>query len=932
MPTSASPSSDQQPDPAKQSATGKAKQTRKRQRLSCVECTRRRQKCDRQIPCGLCVSRGVPQLCRWEPIVARPAPQRPPEGAPTVAVPEAAHSTIAALSARIAALEEVISRQSVQIRDYAGTDGSPPAQGTPPTAVTVASLLASQEGSSPSDASSSDRSTKASRSSGAGTSSTASTSSPECVKTDSSVDEDEECALSHYDYDVQSAAVALAQLSLAPQDEYIGTGTIPYALHKLGDPYRAKWSVARSADTTTVSEPFTPGNHPLSGPIQQLSASLPPQETVERLVDGYLAERNWQFGIPEQWFRRSCESMWRHLRLRCPGLACHLSGGCPRCTEELNPHWLALLFAVLALAPHRLVGGMAKTYFLKAMEARRLVEDILLASRASSGPSAVQGVVLSCIGGALLARYLADRGRVSDAWKLTGTALRNAQAVGLHRDPGWQKWESMDKQELELRVLGWWLLVMSDRLYSFTLGRPMMATEGTFDVKLVPTETHGDGSRNPYATFEQNFIGLCELIGEMVYKCMGMQFPAYATVLELDRKFKFWLCRLHPSLDWRQPHETSNPATLEERTTAYQRHICAAYYLGTLMNLHRPYLMHAPPILPPPKPLSATMTVIMNPSRERCIELAMELLRVMCDAQEEAAAWAPDPELPARMFHYAYFTFDGAVALVGAFSQEPPHPKAAECLALVDRAMRMLSWCADVARAGGAPDGEGETASRAITILTALRKAGRWDERFTGRKDGGGKRTGRSAARADGGALSSGSSSSASPPMRASPSQAPAQENAGALQQVHEQLFPYMQPAGMSLANPPQYAPAAAYAGMGTVGAGADPAQIPFLTGTMFPYGGGPLQALPSATLPVSSFADGARDFGILPGTSGYDGDGGGASNGVNGASRGGGGGANLQSMFMPLETGQASENYDVDWSAFSEIQGWSVNGLFESV
>lgn len=233
--------------------------------------------------------------------------------------------------------------------------------------------------------------------------------------------------------------------------------------YQLGDPFRARFKVARSANTTTVSEPFQPGSHPLSGPIQQLVASLPSRAVVDALVDGYLAERNWEFGIPEGWFRQSCEHMWQHLALRCPGPSCHMTGGCTRCTEELNPHWLALLFAVLALAPHRLVGSSAKTYFLKAMEARRLVEDILLASRAYSQPGAVQGVVLSCIGAALLARYLADRGRVSDAWKLTGTALRNAQAVGLHRDPGWQKWDAMDKQERELRLLGWWSLVNADR-------------------------------------------------------------------------------------------------------------------------------------------------------------------------------------------------------------------------------------------------------------------------------------------------------------------------------------------------------------------------------------------------------------------------------------------------------------------------------------
>ncbi|KAL1938920.1 hypothetical protein VTO73DRAFT_11073 [Trametes versicolor] len=888
------------------SASGKAKQTRRRQRLSCVECTRRRQKCDRQIPCGLCVSRGVPHLCRWEPLAARPPPQRPPQGAPTVPVIDSAQSTIANLSARIASLEDVINRQNQQIRGLAGSSG---AQGLT-ASVTVESVMASAayaSASSPSDASGSEQSSGAT----SGNSNAPVVTSAyknnrggghahdNCTAPNS---EDEECALSHYDYDVQRAAVALAQLSLAPADEYVGSGTIPYALNKLGDPFRARFKVARSANTTTVSEPFQPGSHPLSGPIQQLVASLPSRAVVDALVDGYLAERNWEFGIPEGWFRQSCEHMWQHLALRCPGPSCHMTGGCTRCTEELNPHWLALLFAVLALAPHRLVGSSAKTYFLKAMEARRLVEDILLASRAYSQPGAVQGVVLSCIGAALLARYLADRGRVSDAWKLTGTALRNAQAVGLHRDPGWQKWDAMDKQERELRLLGWWSLVNADRLYSIILGRPMMATEGSFDVKLLPADVHGDGSPNPNVIFQEHFIGLGEIVGEMVTRCMGITFPAYATALEMDRKFKFWLCRLHTSLDWREPHPTSNPVTLEERSRAYQRHLCAGYYLAAQMNLHRPYLMHAPPILPPPKPLSATMTVIMNPSRERCIELAMELVRVMCDAQEEAAQWEPDRELPALLFHYAYFTFDGVIAIAGAFSQEPPHPKAEECLALIDRALRMLQWCVSATRDVENRDGEGETAARAITTIGALRKAGQWDERF--RKD----RAARAARKANGqnGQNGNGSARNSNSPPESS-TERPAQEP----------VFPQ----GMPLADP------SLFGGL-TYSTPETTNPIPFLTtGSPFPGFSFPGLTTPaqttSATMPMLFGGGGdARDFGSMPsGSSGMD------TAVANGAL----GTASMQTMGMPFDMLHGAESFDVDWSAFAEIQGWPVNGLFDS-
>ena len=143
-----------------------------------------------------------------------------------------------------------------------------------------------------------------------------------------------------------------------------------------------------------------------------------------------------------------------------------MSGGCARCTKEVNPHWLMLVFSVLALAPRKLVGTTARVYFWKAMEARRLIEDIMICTPAYSlAPTEcmVHGISLSCIASTLLASYLSNRGRVSDAWKIVGCALRNAQAVGLHRDPGWHKWEKMDREECELRLLAWWDLIISDR-------------------------------------------------------------------------------------------------------------------------------------------------------------------------------------------------------------------------------------------------------------------------------------------------------------------------------------------------------------------------------------------------------------------------------------------------------------------------------------
>ncbi len=66
------------------------------------------------------------------------------------------------------------------------------------------------------------------------------------------------------------------------------------------------------------------------------------------------------------------------------------------------------------------------------------------------------------------------------------------------------------------------------RTYSLILGRPTIAGEGTYDVKLVPGAVHGDGSPNPYMHYQHAFIGLMHLVEETVTKVSSIcaQMPA----------------------------------------------------------------------------------------------------------------------------------------------------------------------------------------------------------------------------------------------------------------------------------------------------------------------------------------------------------------------------------------------------------------------
>ena len=205
----------------------------------------------------------------------------------------------------------------------------------------------------------------------------------------------------------------------------------------------------------------------------------------------------------------------------------------------------------------------------------------------------------------------------------------------------------------------------------------------------------------------------------------------------MDKRFQDWESDLPAKLRWRKQSRPGTPERFDgltptdftdslapsDRKYLRQQNMLAGLYLTGLMNIHRPYLMQPPPVLPPPGASPGPPRFVLNPSRERCIENAMELTRVMTTFYDEAFAW-PHPG-PMDAGTLAYFIFDGAVALAGALSQVPPHPQSAECMTLIDRAMRVLGELEEAS--AGAGDGQGELARRAIVVLKTLRRAGGWD-------------------------------------------------------------------------------------------------------------------------------------------------------------------------------------------------------------
>ncbi|KAI0092289.1 hypothetical protein BDY19DRAFT_929331 [Irpex rosettiformis] len=697
---------------------GKVKQTRRRQRLSCVECTKRRQRCDRQFPCGLCISRGIPHLCRWEPIVARPEPQRPPPAA--IANTQI---TIGVLTARIATLERELAQARNAAIEKNERDVSP--------STSIVSTSTNVERSS-------DPATSTSK-------------SGESATGHENVGKQEPRAL--LDHDVQAAAVALAQLSLAPKAEFVGTGSVLSAIHTLGDFESWRFPYSSSSLTNLV---YTVGKRnnrnlrdivwqdrlsqspctcdPVLFPGRRLASLLPARPVVEELITAWFVERNWQYGLSEGWFLSGLQEMWLFLGRHCDA-SCPLKGGCESCTVDINPHWMCLLFSMLAIAPTPKKSSQDRTrYFATAMEGRRYMDDILSSvDDYSESEYAVHGAVLTIIATSFLCMYLAESGRLSEAWKLAGCGLRHAQALGMHRDPRWQKWQNMLSLECELRLSGWWWLVICDKFWSFTLGRPPMVLNDSYDVIPEFRSTHADGNPNYNAPFITALVGLANIIGDIATQCFGPYTPPYEKVLKLEDRLIQWEQRLPDIIHWfRGPPvdsvfgqgestDPACPAVRKARGLLYQRHTLAAWYYGGCMNLHRPYIVQAPLILSLPS--SNTDSKHLNPSRDKCIQTAVVLTRLMCDFQDQLEQ-LPNPCRLVDASTFTYFIFDGAVACAGALTQNPPHPKKDDCFALIGRAISVLE---DIAGAGMTFEGACDVARRGVVVLKTLRRAGGCD-------------------------------------------------------------------------------------------------------------------------------------------------------------------------------------------------------------
>ncbi|KAJ4483714.1 hypothetical protein J3R30DRAFT_1821410 [Lentinula aciculospora] len=423
---------------------GNVKKIRRRLRLSCIECTKRRQRCDRIQPaCGLCKSRGIEHLCRWASVpFARPAPAKTPA---LVKANESDELKIQRLLNRVDALERQLEQQCTRAEDRpyyrvvqcSSTSSSP--------------VLDSKISSSclPFDSPA---------------------YLPEFGYRKGTRDLKPSRKFNFSPSILHSIACSLA-LPLSFQEELIGRGSSVYTLLQMAKSHAPDidcWVQKRyPCCSIFMQSNLGQGVTHISSLVQK----LPPPLETERLLSAYFEYSNWYFGLPETWIRTVVSQMWDFLHCPAPD------------NTHLNSNWLCLFFAILASVPpniaitnHQYDDEQFTAYSLAAL---RLTGDMHQHTFEQT-TSDMEGIVLACVAVPLLSKRRAASGRLNEAWKLLGNWIRVALSLELHLEPEYEHW--LDHEKQALRRLAWTNLAICDRFYSLLLSRPSMNFNKFLDV------------------------------------------------------------------------------------------------------------------------------------------------------------------------------------------------------------------------------------------------------------------------------------------------------------------------------------------------------------------------------------------------------------------------------------------------------------------
>ncbi|KAF8076452.1 fungal-specific transcription factor domain-containing protein [Lyophyllum atratum] len=526
-------------------ASVSSKKQRTRVSFSCGECHRRKQKCDRQVPCSHCVARKVPDLCkaytpgkadqdlsvrlsRLEHIIEMALPQ--------FCTPDTPHSSGNASNSR---------RRSMSV----GEDDSP----------------SQTEDQDPSGGTF--QSGKWYGNSASGSVAPASVLEQlQNVGMPSSHDSGEQGPSRRSTHDSRNFdlthVTAGLHTSMNEEKSLIGEDLEPSAADNLK-------SLVQECGVSPHK-------------ISELLQELPPSRSSDVLIDYYFSSINWtRYPVSERDFRAAYASVSAHGR---DGIGA---------TNPNDVRFLPLLFVVLAisarLAPEHIAGDARNRRLTSLRYYWSSRRSLLIA--AAIQPDSLD-IVLTRL---LSARFLTFDRRITECWSQLGAAVRTAQALGLHRDGSTM---GIDPAQVEYRRRIWSYLYHADRSYALVLGRPNSIQDDYTSTKAPsniddettlsqPAESPPLSSPTPM-TFVILRHQLAKIIGRIVHHFQQVrEKSSYSEVAALDDDLLKFVTRL-------PPHFALSPDKTLDDTYKYipvHRFLLITEILFVRISLHRPYIL-----------------------------------------------------------------------------------------------------------------------------------------------------------------------------------------------------------------------------------------------------------------------------------------------------------------------------------------------------
>ncbi|KAG9005867.1 hypothetical protein FRB93_009265 [Tulasnella sp. JGI-2019a] len=240
---------------------------------------------------------------------------------------------------------------------------------------------------------------------------------------------------------------------------------------------------------------------------------------------------------------------------------------------------------------------------------------------------------------ALSATYLQATSAPHGAWLIIGVSLRFAEDIGAHREKVYAKDHGFDNQ---LWKRAFWSLVVSDKLLSASLGRPMCINDEDIDAHL-PLEVddeHWDEATQSWIQPADKpsklsyFINHAKLIGILAHAMrtiysinkskihLGFIGPEWEqhTVAELDSALNGWLDAVPDHLRW-DPH--MDPEFYQQASALR----ITFYYVQ--ITIHRPFIQLSPS--------SKRVSPLSLPSLAICANAARSSAHILGATMEMAA-------------------------------------------------------------------------------------------------------------------------------------------------------------------------------------------------------------------------------------------------------------------------------------------------------